>query len=348
MSTPLDRHLAQTYWHCVAHRSELPNDRDFLRFEWVLGDLVLYNDKGTIIAFDNVCPHRGARFFMEPQGNAPISCGYHGWGYRGGKLLIPKPANYTACDRNRARLNTFQTAWCGNFLFVAITPQTDLATQLGGLGDVLAGMSEDIDRRRDRDAYMYECQWRVAAENALEPDHVPMVHPTTLGTLELDAGQNSYYGCNSVLTATIRNEHTVRGLNRIGRFFNTSHNTKAYTAIFIFPFSFLSTTFGYTYALQNFFPSRNPQLTHFTTRMFSTHLANPDSGEAIMAPFFASVTDINHKVFQEDHDICRRIAPDFPLDDPGCILSHSEEKIAHFRACVQAAKRTCPTADPAP
>lgn len=334
MPPEIDHSLARTCWHLVAHRSELPHDRDFLRLEWVLGDLVLYNDKGLLLAFDNICPHRGARFFIDDEGNAPISCPYHGWGYRGGKLRIPRPETYRACDLQRVRLNTFKTEWCGDFLFVAVEPQTDLSTQLGGLAAILAGMSHDIEKRRSRDGYPYECPWRVAVENALEPDHVAIVHPNTLATLQLDGYRNSYYGYNSALNASIRNESIVRGLNKISRFFDLQHNEKTYTAIFIFPFSFLTTTFGYTYSLQNFFPSRNGLFAHFTTRMFSSRLASPASAEAITAPFFDSVAKINRTVFAEDHAICRRIAPDFPLDGPDRILSASEEKVAHFRACI--------------
>ncbi|MCE2575649.1 aromatic ring-hydroxylating dioxygenase subunit alpha [Komagataeibacter sp. FNDCR2] len=339
MPPEIDGYLARTFWHCVAHRSELPNDRDFLRLEWILGDLILYNDMGTIIAFDNICPHRGNRFLPEHEGNAPLSCTYHGWGYRGGKLRIPKPDSYKPCDLKRVRLNSFHTAWCGDFLFVAIAPRTDLATQLGGLADILTGMSHDISRRHARIGYPYECQWRVAVENALEPDHVPFVHSDTLGSLQLKPGHNAYYERNSVLNAPIGNERIKRGLNRISRFFDVQHNEKSYIAIFIFPFSFLSSTFGYTYSLQNFFPSRNGRHTHFTTRMFHSRLTSTGENEAIIKPFLAGVEKLNSQVFQEDSEICKNISPDFPLDGMNSILSTTEEKIAHFRKCIEDIKK---------
>ncbi|NSL91440.1 aromatic ring-hydroxylating oxygenase subunit alpha [Acetobacter syzygii] len=335
MPQALDQYLARNFWHCIAHRSELPNDRDFLRFEWILGDLVIYNDKGTFVAFDNICPHRGARFLLDRDGNQPLSCAYHGWGYRGGKLRIPKPENYKPCDLERARLNSYHTAWCGDFLFVAITPLTDLPTQLGGLADILAGISHDITQRHARIDYPYECQWQVAVENALEPDHVPLVHTNTLNMLHLHAGRNSYYTYNSVLNASIGNETITRGLNRIARFFDVPHSQKTYTAIYIFPFSFLSSTYGYTYSLQNFLPSGEKQKTYFTTRMFHSRLVNAEKNREIIKPFLDSVEQVNETVFKEDFEICKRIAPDFPLTSHNSILSNTEEKILHFRKCVE-------------
>jgi phenylpropionate dioxygenase-like ring-hydroxylating dioxygenase large terminal subunit len=335
MSLPIDPHLIETFWHCIGHRSELPNDRDYMRFEWMLGDIIIYNDKGTILAFDNVCPHRGAKFLTDDDGNAPISCRYHGWGYRGGKLRIPKPETYNVCALAKAHLSTFHTAWCGDFLFIASNPQMDLLTQLGDLADVLAGMSADIERRYSRDGYFYDCPWRVAVENALEPDHVPFVHAQTLASLQLGAGRNNYYAANSVLSAPIGNEHITRGLNRIARFFDVRHNIKNYTAIFIFPFSFISSTFGYTYSLQNFFPSRDTNRTHFTTRMFRSKLRDPEKNEAVIGSFLSSIDAINRQVFQEDYEICKRISPDFPMDATDNILSATEEKILHFRKNIE-------------
>lgn len=122
------------------------------------------------------------------------------------------------------------------------------------------------------------------------------------------------------------------------------HNRKNYTAIFIFPFSFISSTFGYTYSLQNFFPSREANRTHFTTRTFRSKLHNPDKNEAVISSFLNSIDSVNRQVFQEDYEICKRISPDFPMDATDNVLSSSEEKIIHFRQNIEkeAAKLALP------
>ena len=331
-----DADLARSYWHLVAHRSEVAADRDFVRLEWPLGELVLYNDKGTIIAFDNVCPHRGARFFLDDRGNAPALCAYHGWSLRGGKLRIPKPETYRPCDLAAARLREYQLEYCGEFLFAAVSPRTTLLAQLGDLAPTLAAMSNDIDRPRDLNSYIYECSWRVAVENALEPDHVHMVHPESLGLLDLDPGVNSFHQRNSVLRSTIRNARMSRRLTSMRRFFDAPAAEPGYVAIYLFPFAFLTSTFGYSYALQTFLPSRAASRTHFTSRLLTARLANPDM-EPIVSPFFVSVAAVNRQVFAEDHDICRRVDPDFSLDSMDRIFSSTEEKVRHFRDSVASA-----------
>lgn len=338
ISPETDRHLARSCWHLVAHRSELLADRDYVRLSWVLGDLAVFNDKGSIVAFDNLCPHRGARIFREVGGNAPAVCAYHGWSYRGGRLRIPKPQSYHPCDLAAARLNEMSVAWCGNFLFVAVAPAEELEAQLGGTWPVLEGISRDIDRRRDVNAYAYECPWRVAVENALEPDHVQMVHPETLGQLQLTEARNAYSGRNSVLSAEIGNARTARMLRSMRRLFDIGHQREDYLAVHVFPFAFVTSTFGYSYALQNFMPARDPCRTHFSSRLLTSRLASQAASQATEA-FFASVAEINRQVFAEDHEVCRHVNAEFALDDPARIFSATEDKVRHFRDSVLAAKR---------
>ena len=321
----------------MVHRAELPADRDFLRLPWILGDIVVCNDKGEIVVFDNLCPHRGARFFLEDTGNAPVLCPYHGWNYRGGRMRIPRPDTFQTCDLQAVRLNTLTTAWCGDFLFAAIEPEMDLPTQLGAMFPLLEGISRDVERRHAMDAYIYECPWRVAVENALEPDHVHMVHARSLDTLKLTAAQDRFEGRNALFTAEIGNDRSRRGLHAMRRFFNIVHPHDGYLALYLFPFSFVSSTFGYTYAVQNMLPAREPGRTRFTTRLLASRVA--PGAEPITTPFLDSAASMNRQVFEEDHAICRRVDPDFPLDGPGQVLSATESRVRHFRDVMAQALR---------
>ncbi len=326
--------VARSFWHLVAHRSELRDDRDFARLAWPLGDLVLYNDHGTVIAFDNVCPHRGARFFLDTAGNAPALCAYHGWSFRGGRLRIPKPEGYHPCDLAAARLRTYQTAWCGDFLFVGVSPDTDLRSQLEEAWPILERSSAEVGKSHDLLTERLDCSWQIAVENALEPDHVQMVHPETLGRLELANSRNAYFGRNSLLTADIGNARARRGLAAMARFFELANPPCGYMALHIFPFAFLTSTCGYTYALQSFMPDQDPAYTHLRSRLLAAHTNVPAE---VTAQFFASAAAVNLQVFQEDHEICRRIDPAFPLSTRG-ILSNSEEKVRHFRDALSSCR----------
>jgi phenylpropionate dioxygenase-like ring-hydroxylating dioxygenase large terminal subunit len=331
----LARELALTHWHMVAHRSEVVADRDYVRLSWPLGELVVCNDNGATLVFDNVCPHRGTRFFVEDAGNSPISCPYHGWTYRGGKLHIPRRETYVTGDVERAHINSYLAEWCGDFLFVAAKPRTDVRTQLGELYATIEEISRDIVRRHDFNTSDWECDWRIAIENALEPDHVPLIHTQSLGLLGLNKGVNTFVASNSIWRADVTSGRTARSLKALRRLFDIGYQYEGYMSIFLFPFTFLSSTFGYSYSLQNFFPAPDRRATHFSSRLLVSR-SSPAAGASALAAFFDSVAKVNRRVFEEDYGICRRVSPAYKIDMPGQIFSSAEEKVGHFRSSIRA------------
>lgn len=326
--TPLEESLSRDWWHLVAHRSELSEPKAFVRLKWPLGDLVAFNDEGEIIAFDNQCPHRGTRLFIDDAGCQPALCPYHGWSYRGGQVRIPLRETIPAAEADGARLNRYQTAWCGDFLFVGVSPKQTLADQLADLAGPLEAISRDIQDRRDFNAFEFEADWRVAVENALEGYHVNMIHPGTLAPLALRNHRDDYSGANSVYRAEIGEARTVKALERLGKYFQTEAAWPGYTSLFVFPFGMISSTFGYSYALQNFFPSGRPHLTHFSSRLLAARTA--PGAEPLTGPFLASAAEVNRKVFEEDHAICRRVSPHYDAARPDRIFARSEDRARHF------------------
>jgi len=45
--------LWQENWHLLAHRSELSESRDFVRFDVLGREVVLHNAGASVVAFDN-------------------------------------------------------------------------------------------------------------------------------------------------------------------------------------------------------------------------------------------------------------------------------------------------------
>jgi hypothetical protein len=65
----------------------------------------------------------------------------------------------------------------------------------------------------------------------------------------------------------------------------------------------LSSTYGYSYSLQNFFPAiGNNERTNFASRLLTTNAASINASQ-ILKPFFDSTSVVNKMVFKEDHEI---------------------------------------------
>jgi nitrite reductase/ring-hydroxylating ferredoxin subunit len=329
VTAALQDRLIRRFWHLLAHRSELARPKDYLRLSWAAGEIALYNDGGAVVAFDNVCPHRGARFFVEDAGSAPAACPYHGWTYRGGTLRTPPGCGLAPEALARARLNTFETAWCGDWLFAAVAPEETLERQLDALAPRLAGLSQDIEGRRDLNAYPFECDWRVAVENALEADHIDLVHPETLRALALEPGRFEFAGRNSAWVTEVGDPRRAKALRSLGRLFDAPHAYPGYVNLFVFPFAMVSSTFGLSYSLQTFMPAAEPGRTHFCSRLLG---ARPSGGQASAAvdALMASTAEMNRQVFEEDHRICRRVSPAYDMEAPDRLFGASEARLAHF------------------
>jgi phenylpropionate dioxygenase-like ring-hydroxylating dioxygenase large terminal subunit len=331
-----DANLFRDYWHLLCHRNELPQDGDYLRFDTPIGDLVVFNDGGDIVAFDNLCPHRGARMFAGSDGRQAATCKYHGWSYRAGRIIVPLAAQFAGCDLSTARLNKYAVDWCGDFVFVGVTPRTPLYEQLGGVAGALENISFNIAQRLDLNSYEFDCYWPVAVENALEPYHIGMVHPETLGALELEAGTNEYHGENSIWSAPLGNRRTDKQLRGLKKYFAIDYGYEGYMSIYLFPFTMISSTYGYSYSLQHFFPSGGGrESTRFSSRLLGAHVAG-EPARALLAPLFASTAAVNRKVFEEDHEVCKLVPKTSWSVAPLAYPSDAEVKIDHFRRSCRA------------
>jgi phenylpropionate dioxygenase-like ring-hydroxylating dioxygenase large terminal subunit len=333
----LDHLLMNHYWHLVCHRRELPNPSDYLRFQTVIGDVVVFNDAGEIKVFDNRCPHRGALIFDKGFGSQATTCKYHGWTYFAGQMIIPKASLFNQCDIELAQLNFFETAWCGDFIFFSVTPLVDLYAQLDKTAELVENISFNIGASIDVNQYEYPCYWPIAIENALEPYHVPIIHAQSLGLLNLEQGTNEFYGKNSVWYSKIGNARTNKLLESLKKYFQIDYAYSGYMSLYLFPFSMISSTYGYSYAIQNFYPKDTSQsTTSFSSRLLTTHLASESAAEVIDS-FFDSTRDMNKKVFEEDYAICKFIPKNAWTTEKLTFPNELEVKIDHFRESCRTA-----------
>ncbi|MDH0749780.1 Rieske 2Fe-2S domain-containing protein [Pseudomonas sp. GD03842] len=333
--------LVSAYWHPLCLKSQVAEDRDFIRFNVLDFEVVVFNDAGNLIAFDNRCPHRGTRFFTEDRGRQRILCPYHGWSYGAGQLRIPDAKSFTGCDIGKADLNFFKLAFCGELVFFAIEPRASLADQLGPeIYRLIAQTTPDLSGVADFNRYAFEADWSISLENALEPYHIPLVHRDTLATLKLGRGENVFYGENSIWSAPVENEKVARRLEGLSRFFAPREAFPGYISLFLYPFSMLSSTYGYSWSMQNFFPSSCDDRTWFTSQLFALRAASERYDE-IVATFMASTAENNRAVFDEDHSICKRIPGDTWSWEPPRYFSSTEAKLLHFRAsCAEWAQQS--------
>lgn len=326
----VEKPLWDENWHLLCHRSELGAPNDFVKFDVFGEEVVAFNDGLDAVVFDNRCPHRGARIYDGNAGNQRWVCPYHGWSFAKGKLNISMKSTFENCDVSEARLDRYETNWLGDFLFASKRPARPLADQVSGISEIIEGISRSIGARRDFNSYAYQCNWKIAVENALDQYHVALVHRDSLNRLRLDPARDEYFGRNNVSYAGVGDERVARKLKSLRRFFDLDYQSEGYIAIHIFPFTFLTSTFGYSYSLQQFYPGPHPDVAGFNSRFYDAKLSGKLAPEALDT-FFQSAVEVNHQVFAEDAAICARIPTDSWSPELPRFLSRGEDKLVQFR-----------------
>lgn len=324
------RHFWDKYWHLICHRSEVASTRDFLLLTVNGEEVAVFNDGLSVIAFDNLCPHRGARIFTEHFGNKAFTCPYHGWSYAKGRLFIGNRDQFKACAGTEPRLPTYKSAWVGDFLFISKAADHSVEEQLGETRDLIKAISENIDYRYDFNSYEYDCSWQIAIENALEPYHVASIHPKSLGMLQLGEGRNEYLGANSIWYTSVDDTRMAKSLGKFSNMMDVKSKHEGYMNIYLFPFSMISSTFGMSYSIQHFLPSRDGGKAHFVSRLFPSRL-KPDAKPGLFEGFFSSTAQMNRQIFSEDAEICARVPTSSWNSSDPLFHADSEERLVHFR-----------------
>lgn len=284
--------------HLMGHASELANEGDFIRLPIGLDDVVVTRSRGELLAFDNLCPHRGARIFDGFWGNAEPICAYHG-------------RRATADCVNR-----FQVMQLGDWVLVkaGANPQADDVDFEGAAVKAMDALMTlgPLVRVAEHDQ-VYECPWPIAVENALDWTHVSRVHPESLGRLGITPMDGSMGGFGSSV-------EMFRSTNRaLARLQPNNPLPCDYIHLYLAPFSCLSSTRGLTVSLQHYLPGN--ECTQFLTRLY----APPGTPRG----FAQQAHRLNRQVFDEDAAVCARVHPGAPagVDD----LSKDEWRIGWFR-----------------
>lgn len=140
--------------------------------------LVTRATDGYFHTLENVCLHRGNLIHPLGYGEKPLRCGYHGWQYHADGALRHAPLSDPACVK-RHQLQGFPTANLGGLLFADLrgaAPETADAQQ------ALAAIGFEIDAHGQpfhAASLAHQANWKLLAENVLEPYHLSFVHGAT-------------------------------------------------------------------------------------------------------------------------------------------------------------------------
>ena len=176
------QHLWAAGWVCVASAAHLARRGDHLaRLVGEARVVICRDGTGRLQAFHNVCQHRGCQLVDDGSHSRPrMVCPYHAWIYNHDGALERAPHSdvLDRADRARFDLVPVRTEVLHGLVFVDLSGRAGpLVDELGPLGVMLGEYGVGALKMGARIVEEVEANWKVVAENSLECNHCPVVHP---------------------------------------------------------------------------------------------------------------------------------------------------------------------------
>jgi phenylpropionate dioxygenase-like ring-hydroxylating dioxygenase large terminal subunit len=160
-------------WHPVARAADVRADRPCGAH--LLGeDVVLWRSGERVLAWQDLCAHRGTRLSLGRVDGGTLECPYHGWTYDEGGRCVRIPAHPDQAPPTKARVRTYHATVRYGLVWVALAePRAPVPPFLewddAGYRKVLCG------------PYTVDASGPRVVENFLDVGHFPFVHEGVLG-----------------------------------------------------------------------------------------------------------------------------------------------------------------------
>ena len=176
-------------WVFACCEQELANPGDYFAFQLAGEALVIIRGKnGALKALSNVCRHRGTPLLDAGFGNVKklVICPYHGWAYDDEGALKAAPlVGKVSLDKKQHCLPRFQLESWNGLVFINISEHpTPFQERIVGFEQYMGY----FDFSEFKTVYLgnreiWNANWKLAMENAMESYHLFKVHAETLETV---------------------------------------------------------------------------------------------------------------------------------------------------------------------
>ena len=148
------------------------------------------SEAGQLRLLSNVCTHRGYVLVEQACSLTSIRCGYHGRRFALDGQMLNAPAFETACDFPRASDHLRQPPFgaLGPLQLVSLLPETSLEEVLRPVHERTGHLPWErlvvaLEGCRE---YEVRANWALWCDNYLEGLHIPYLHPTLNGAIDMN------------------------------------------------------------------------------------------------------------------------------------------------------------------
>jgi phenylpropionate dioxygenase-like ring-hydroxylating dioxygenase large terminal subunit len=160
-------------WHVVARCTDVTESKP-LGVRLLGEDVVVWRQGERLMAWQDLCLHRGTRLSLGSIEDGLLMCPYHGWTYSEEGRCVKMPAHPEQAPSPKARVRTYRVQERYGWIWVSLgDPTRDVAT--------FPEWEDPAHRKIFCGPYRFRASAPRAIENFLDVAHFPFVHEGYLG-----------------------------------------------------------------------------------------------------------------------------------------------------------------------
>jgi choline monooxygenase len=305
--------IFKKHWLFACLTSEIAKKNDYVTIDLGKYSIIIYNTGEEIKAFQNACPHRFNRIFIEKKGNSPLYCQFHAWVFDKCGVLKNELKLENSMKIEKPKLKEYKIEILGQFVFFHFdsNPNNSLLKQLNGLEEELLLVSNIIGNNIHFEYNPHKVNWKFICENVIDNKHCVSLHKETLVSLGYclkPADKEESFGMNSRFTWTpVENVERNKRDKFLNKHLPRKLQTNEYQHSLYFPNLTIAIFDGLNITIGSILPKTAQEsdyrLNYYQSKIEKNNIVTEDLLDSIAF----DVINFGTKIFEEDKVILERV-----------------------------------------
>ena len=160
-------------WYVICRREEIEENKILLKYVFDQ-EIIIWKKKERIMAWENLCIHRGSRLSLGSINNGILKCAYHGWEYNQDAQCVKIPSQPDIKIPKKACVKSYKVIEKMNMVWINLSKEANDFVNI-------KEFNESNFNHVASGPYIMNASAPRAIENFLDVAHFPFVHENHLG-----------------------------------------------------------------------------------------------------------------------------------------------------------------------
>ena len=160
-------------WYVICRKDEIDENKILLKYVFDQ-EIIIWKKKERIMAWENLCIHRGSRLSLGSINNGILKCAYHGWEYNQDAQCVKIPSQPDIKIPKKACVKSYKVIEKMNMVWINLSKDTNDFVNI-------KEFNENNFNHVASGPYIMRASAPRVIENFLDVAHFPFVHENHLG-----------------------------------------------------------------------------------------------------------------------------------------------------------------------